>query len=92
MEVTSVTMVLAISSLYATVHLFGKGLDIHVRTKHMVNQQFSFVLNAIVRNRDDVLEVVDDGSHYINGALPAELPVTIQDFMVRTRSLHRKRR
>ena len=60
----------------------GKGLDIHVRTKHMVNQQYSFVSNAAVRIGDDVLEVVDDGSHYINGVLNAELPATTGDFIV----------
>lgn len=48
----------------------------------MVNQQFSFVSNAAVRIGDDVLEVVDDGSHYINGVLNAELPATIGDFIV----------
>ena len=52
---------------------FGKGLDIHVRTKHMVNQQFSYVSNAAIRIGDDVLEVVDDGSHFINGVLNSEL-------------------
>ena len=61
---------------------FGQGLDIHVRTKHMSNQQYSFVSNAAVRIGNDVLEVVDDGSHFVNGVISAELPAKLGGFAV----------
>ena len=48
----------------------------------MTNQQYSFVSNAAVRIGDDVLEVVDDGSHFINGVLNAELPATLGGFAI----------
>ena len=45
----------------------GKGLDLHVRTAHMLNGAYSFVSNAALRIGDDVLEVASDGSYFING-------------------------
>ena len=37
----------------------GKGLDIHVRTSHMMNGAFSFISNAALRIGKDVFEVVN---------------------------------
>ena len=47
----------------------GLGLDLHIRTEHMLEKAFSFVSNAALRIGNDVLEVSSNGAHYINGKL-----------------------
>jgi hypothetical protein len=60
----------------------GKGLDLHVRTAHMLNGAYSFVSNAALRIGDDVLEVASDGSYFINGMNNFDLPKMVGGFAV----------
>ena len=60
----------------------GKGLDLHVRTAHMLNGAYSFVSNAALRIGDDVLEVASDGSYFINGMNNVDLPTMVGGFTV----------
>ena len=60
----------------------GKGLDLHVRTEHMMDGAFSFVSNAALRIGDDVFEVVSDGSYFLNGVKDAQLPARIGGFVL----------
>lgn len=55
----------------------GKGLDLHVRTQHMLDGAYSFVSNASVRIGNDVLEVVSTGQHLFNGIEGAQLPLKL---------------
>ena len=59
----------------------GAGLDLQVRTAHMMNGAYSFVSNAALRIGKDVLEVISDGSHYVNG-VHVDLPATVGGFLV----------
>ena len=63
----------------------GRGLDLHIRTTHMMEKSFSFVSNAALRIGNDVLEVVASGKHLINGVLDAQLPATIGGYPVSKR-------
>jgi len=60
----------------------GQGLDLHVRTAHMMNQAFSFVSNAALKIGKDILEVTSGGDHLVNGVLNTELPATVGGFEV----------
>lgn len=60
----------------------GRGLDLHVRTEHMMNKAYSFISNAALRIGDDTLEVVADGRHFINGHLNAPIPTLIGGYPV----------
>jgi len=60
----------------------SKGLDLHVRTSHMMNGAFSFISNAALRIGKDVFEVVNDGTYFLNGVKNAQLPATIGGFAV----------
>jgi len=60
----------------------GKGLDLHVRTEHMMNGAFSFISNAALRIGKDVFEVANDGSYYLNGEKNALLPATLAGFLL----------
>ena len=60
----------------------GKGLDVHVRTAHMLDNKFSYVSNAAVKIGNDIFEVVENGSHYLNGILNSPLPSRVGGFVV----------
>jgi len=64
----------------------GKGLDVHVRTAHMLKDHFSYVSNAAVRVGTDVLEVIDNGNHFVNGVLNSSMPARLGDFVVTKRN------
>jgi hypothetical protein len=59
--------------------LFGNGigLDLHIRLEHMMSRAYSFVSNVALKIGDDVLEIISDGSHYVNGVKGVELPTSI---------------
>jgi len=61
---------------------FGKGMEIQIRTEHMLNNAFSFISNAAVKIGHDVLEVVNDGSHLFNGVRDAPMPTSLGGFDV----------
>jgi von Willebrand factor type D domain len=54
----------------------GLGLDVHARTE-MVGNTWSLVSNAAVRIGDDVFELNNNGTHYINYEANAILPATL---------------
>jgi len=58
------------------------GLDLHIRTEHMMNKAYSFISNAALRIGNDVLEVIADGRHFINGNIGALLPANIGGYPV----------
>lgn len=60
----------------------GKGLDVHIRTKH--RHHFSFITSAAVRIGDEVFEVTDrkDDPHYLNGVANAELPNKLSGYKI----------
>ena len=60
----------------------GKGLDLHVRTEHMMDGAFSFVSNAALRIGNEVFEVASDGSHLLNGVLNAQLPARVGGYVL----------
>ena len=67
-------------------HFGGElGLDLHIRTEHMMDNAFSFVSNAALRIGDDVLEVVASGKHFINRVLNSELPALLGGYQVTKR-------
>jgi hypothetical protein len=51
----------------------GLGLDVHARTT-IVDGSWSLVSHAAVRIGDDIFEVRNDGSHYLNGIANFTLP------------------
>jgi hypothetical protein len=54
----------------------GQGLDVHVRTEHMLDGRYYFVSHAAkTRIGEDVLESTADGSHFVNGHANATLPL-----------------
>ena len=63
----------------------GKGLDLHVRTEHMLDGAFSYISNAALRIGDDILEIVDDGSHFLNGKRDTELPERVGGYPITKR-------
>jgi len=63
----------------------GKGLDIHVRTSHMLNGQYSFVSEAAIKIGNDVLEVAANGSHLVNGVANSEIPTRLGGFALNKR-------
>jgi len=60
----------------------GKGLDIHVRTSHMLSGQYPFVSEAAIKIGSDVLEVSANGSHLVNGVANSEIPTRLGGFAV----------
>ena len=56
----------------------GLGLDIHARTT-MIDGTWSLVSNAAIRIGNDVLEVANDGKHYVNGASDISLPTLLSN-------------
>jgi hypothetical protein len=56
----------------------GLGLDVHARTTIMAGS-WSLVSNAAIRIGDDIFEVVNDGSHYLNGIANLTLPFNLAD-------------
>jgi hypothetical protein len=50
----------------------GLGLDLHARTE--IVSGWSLISNAALRIGDDVFELANDGSYYINGKSNVELP------------------
>jgi hypothetical protein len=54
----------------------GLGLDVHARTE-MVGNTWSLVSNAAVRIGDDVFELKNDGTHYVNYVANAVLPTVL---------------
>ena len=53
----------------------GLGLDLHVRTA-MVND-WSLISNAALRIGNDIFELANDGTYYLNGVPNVELPLTM---------------
>jgi len=60
----------------------GLGLDLDIRTQHMMNQAYSFISNAVLRIGEDILEVVADGRHFINSQLDLPLPALLGGYFV----------
>jgi hypothetical protein len=59
----------------------GKGMDIHIRTKHI--REFSYIETAVVRIGDEVFEVTGkDAVYHLNGIKNAELPATLSGHKV----------
>jgi hypothetical protein len=60
----------------------GKGLDVHIRTKH--RHFFSYITNAAVRIGNDILEVTNskEESYYLNGVVNAELPGSLSGYKI----------
>ena len=58
----------------------GLGLDIHIRTEHMMEKAYSFVSRAALKIGNDILEVASNGAHFINGKLG--VPATLGGFPV----------
>ena len=54
----------------------GLGLDLHVRTA-MVND-WSLISNAALRIGNDVFELANDGTYYLNGVPNSKLPLTME--------------
>jgi hypothetical protein len=52
-------------------------IDVHARTT--IIDGWSLISNAAVRIGNDVLEVVNDGSYYINGMKNMEMPLLMSD-------------
>ena len=63
----------------------GKGLDLHVRTEHMLEGAFSYISNAALRIGGDVLEIISDGSHFMNGEKDMELPARLGGYPITKR-------
>lgn len=53
----------------------GVGLDMHIRTE--IVSGWSLISNAALRIGDDVFELANDGSYYINQVPNVELPFTM---------------
>jgi hypothetical protein len=53
----------------------GKGLDLHVRTEHMLEKKYAFMSNAALRIGDDILEITADGNDFVNGNAAAHFPL-----------------
>jgi hypothetical protein len=60
----------------------GKGLDVHIRTKH--RHSFSYITNAAIRIGDEIFEVTDrkEDSYYLNGVVNVELPAHISGYKI----------
>jgi von Willebrand factor type D domain len=54
----------------------GLGLDVHARTE-MIAKTWTIVSNAAVRIGDDVFELNNNGTYYVNGIADAFLPTTL---------------
>jgi von Willebrand factor type D domain len=67
-------LVMARSSSFSN----GLGLDVHARTE-MIGNTWSLVSNAAVRIGNDVFEVRNNGTHYINGVADVLLPTVITE-------------
>jgi hypothetical protein len=65
-------LVMARSTSFAN----GLGLDVHARTE-MVGNTWSLVSSAAVRIGDDVFELNNNGTHYVNYVADAVLPATL---------------
>lgn len=60
----------------------GKGIDVHIRTKH--RHHFSFITSAAVRIGDEIFEVTDNQEemYFLNGVANAELPAKISGYKI----------
>jgi hypothetical protein len=60
----------------------GVGLDVHARTE-MIGNTWSLVSNAAVRIGNDIFEVNNNGTHFVNGIANAILPAHLSsDFEI----------
>jgi hypothetical protein len=60
----------------------GLGLDVHARTE-MIGNTWSLVSNAAVRLGNDIFEVKNNGTHYLNGVADIMLPTILtKDFEI----------
>jgi hypothetical protein len=63
----------------------GLGLDVHARTS--IVDTWSLISNAAVRIGDDIFEVVNDGTHYLNGKQNVDFPLMMAGKYIVTKSV-----
>jgi von Willebrand factor type D domain len=72
-------LVMATSSTFDA----GLGLDLHARTKMVTD--WSLISNVALRIGDDIFEVENDGTHYLNGIRDVAFPITLAGKYIVTR-------
>lgn len=83
----------ACDMIFAQSDSFGGGLGLHIHVRTEINQDWSLISNVAVQIGAEVLEVLQDGSHYFNGVHGSiqEAPAFMAHYQVRSRAKCRGR-